>query len=123
MASWDPLQSTADMQGRIEAIKVPPSLQNPADVPSYTHQRIESIAIPPILGSNSADLSPTGKHHLPLAVSKAKLGEYYHSGETWEDINASFKQTQGAHDQEALIKAGDLHRGDKQDKSTEPTNK
>ncbi len=65
MASWKtadrPLHSgsaevSAELQDRIQAIKVPPPVQEPADIifPADNQHRVEDIAIPPALASDQA---------------------------------------------------------------------
>ena len=65
MASWNtadrPLHSgsaevSAELQDRIQAIKVPPPVQEPADIifPADNQHRVEDIAIPPALASDQA---------------------------------------------------------------------
>ncbi len=79
MASWNtadrPLHSgsaevSAELQDRIQAIKVPPPVQEPADIifPADNQHRVEDIAIPPALASDQA-----AKQQPVLAGSKVQL--------------------------------------------------
>lgn len=103
MASWNtadrPLHSgsaeiSAELQDRIQAIKVPPPVQDPADIifPADNQHRVEDIAIPPALASDQADQA--AKQQPVLAGSKVQLVGAGQAPEKRE-IAASFAAQQG----------------------------
>lgn len=83
MASWNtadrPLHSgsaevSAELQDRIQAIKVPPPVQEPADIifPADNQHRVDDIAIPPALASDQADKTTAAKQQ-PVLAGKVQL--------------------------------------------------
>ncbi len=74
VASSQSADVSADVQDRIQAIKLPPVMQEPANVqfPIHMQQRVEDIAIPPALGVKTLDKSDAANQHLDLE-SKVQL--------------------------------------------------
>lgn len=67
----------AELQDRIQAIKLPPPVQKPADVifPADNQHRVGDIAIPPLFASGHADTKTAVKHQLGFGSSKGQVAE------------------------------------------------
>ena len=70
-------QLSSDLQDRIQAIKLPPALPEPAEVlfPVHMQERVQAISLPPEMDLASATQGQAAKQPFDMSPSKEKLTE------------------------------------------------
>ena len=68
-------QLSSDLQDRIQAIKLPPALPEPAEVlfPSYMQERVQAISLPPEMDHTSATQGQPAKQPFNMSPNKEQL--------------------------------------------------